>query len=359
MKRRAPNKTTAHQLLREMQRERDELLNVDGAKRTITEAVEAFLITQRRHTRAAKTVEMEQWRASIVIAGLGKKRLGTLTVFDCDRFLARAADGEFGQRPIRSEALRRIRRLLIKSIDNEIRVGNLGRNVAFHSLMPAVEPKEIEIDEDGDSSSSLRQILSVEEYAALWHAARFPLKVAVDLCGRNGLRPSEARALRWECIDFGGRTITINRQMSSRNKLTGVKTRRALREIPVDDATVEVLEEWRREQAEQRARARRWSDGPRFVISTRYGTPVEARNLGRKLDAGCEAAGVVRIVPYELRHTAITFQRTSGRETWEVADWAGTSERMIDEIYRHRMTKLAPLSSVPIEGVSGPTRARN
>ena len=70
------------------------------------------------------------------------------------------------------------------------------------------------------------------------------------------------------------------------------------------------------------------------------------------LTAACEDAKIIRIVPYELRHTSITFQRTSGRETWEVADWAGTSERMVDEIYRHRSTKVAPLTSVKIDGLS-------
>ncbi|MFV0525438.1 MAG: hypothetical protein ACK5RL_13180 [Acidimicrobiales bacterium] len=46
------------------------------------------------------------------------------------------------------------------------------------------------------------------------------------------------------------------------------------------------------------------------------------------------------MVPYDLRHTAITLQSKQGYSDWELADWAGTSERMINETYRHRTDKV-------------------
>jgi len=59
-------------------------------------------------------------------------------------------------------------------------------------------------------------------------------------------------------------------------------------------------------------------------------------------------------VPYELRHTAITLQRQAGRDSAEVADWAGTSERMVNEIYRHRLDMESPVKPVDIDGIGGP-----
>lgn len=77
------------------------------------------------------------------------------------------------------------------------------------------------------------------------------------------------------------------------------------------------------------------------------------------LSAACEDAGVQRIVPYELRHTAITLQLDAGSAAWRVADWAGTSERMIEQIYRHRLTRVSELGSVQLTGLDdrplGPT----
>ncbi len=48
--------------------------------------------------------------------------------------------------------------------------------------------------------------------------------------------------------------------------------------------------------------------------------------------------------PYELRHTAISHQADRGRSSWEIADWAGTSERMISDVYRHQLTQVSALT---------------
>ncbi len=58
--------------------------------------------------------------------------------------------------------------------------------------------------------------------------------------------------------------------------------------------------------------------------------------------------GLDESLPYELRHTAITFQLDQGAEVWEAADWAGTSERMIELIYRHRIGRVARLYPLPL-----------
>ncbi len=57
------------------------------------------------------------------------------------------------------------------------------------------------------------------------------------------------------------------------------------------------------------------------------------------------------LIPYDLRHTAITLQSGSklGYSDWELADWAGTSERMINEVYRHRTDRVVPVRPVRID----------
>lgn len=288
----------------------------------------------------------------MVVGGLGQKTIGKLSVNDCDAFLQNAADGKYGTRPIRAGALRRIRSFLINVLRNEIRMGNLARNVGDLSAMPVNEKAydDQANDDDGDSSKSVRRTLSHEEYRRLWRVARNPLVVLLDLCGRNGLRPSEARGLRWECVGFDEQPLTVNRQLSSKDLLTRTKTKRSRRTITFDELTAGCLTVWQDQQASKREASgdRRNDDDPDLVISTRYGTPIQRSNLSRMLTAACEEAAIERIVPYELRHTAITFQMESGSETWRVADWAGTSERMIEEIYRHRLTRVSGLQSVQI-----------
>ena len=109
-----------------------------------------------------------------------------------------------------------------------------------------------------------------------------------------------------------------------------VKTDNSHRTIRLDDRTIERLAAWRRTQDGLRARhADRWIDDD-LVLTTRYGTPINRNNMLRSVRRLCEAAEIVpSIVTYELRHTAISFQADAGKSSWEIADWAGTSERMI------------------------------
>lgn len=52
--------------------------------------------------------------------------------------------------------------------------------------------------------------------------------------------------------------------------------------------------------------------------------------------AGPEYADVV---PYSLRHTAITWMLQRGVEIWEVAGYVGTSPAMIERHYGHHSPK--------------------
>lgn len=58
----------------------------------------------------------------------------------------------------------------------------------------------------------------------------------------------------------------------------------------------------------------------------------------------CPKVGIEpAITPYEPRHTAINLQADAGRSSWEIADWARTSEATGSRIYRHRLRRLSTL----------------
>lgn len=46
---------------------------------------------------------------------------------------------------------------------------------------------------------------------------------------------------------------------------------------------------------------------------------------------------------YDLRHTAITYQVEKGYPVHRIADWAGTSEPMIIDVYRHKLDEITDL----------------
>ncbi len=347
-KRRARTKSEAHEALREMQREAEQLVDPKGQRRLVAQAVAEYLASQPKAGRAENTIYLAEWRGRLITEGLGHRQLGSLSVRDCDTFLVQLANGEYGKRPMGRDAVGRTRSLMIAVLKNEMRQGNVVHNVGELSLMPTIGSDTRPLDEDGDDlGEDRRRSLSYDEFAGLRSNATQPMLTIIELVGRNGLRPSEARALRWGCVDLDDLTLTVNRQMSSKDKLTKTKTRRARRTISIDGQTANCLLDWRSHQAEAQRRAGdRWRDRAGLIVTTSNGTPINRNNLNRTVQRLSERLGIERILPYELRHTAITVQLDAGHELWRVAAWAGTSERMIELIYRHKLARVTELGPV-------------
>ena len=324
-----------------------------GLRRTVGEAVKFYIANRSKAGRSEKTIEIEESRGRTVIRGLGQREIGKLTVAECDRFLADLAAGKYGRKPLQADSVRRFQSLLAKVIRNEQRLGNVAKNVAELSELPVFEARSVGDDDDGDSSTSIRRILDLGWYRLLRSGCTGSLQIFVDLCGRCGLRPSEAKALRWSRLDLDQGTLRIDAQLSSKNKLVAPKTRRSRRTISIDCDTAALLERWQPEQQGHRDQAGdRWDDSHDLVVTTRNGTPYDGSNLRSSLEVRCRRLDLDAYLPYELRHTAITFQLDQGAEVWEVADWAGTSERMIELIYRHRTSRVSRLAPLPLDQMS-------
>jgi integrase len=109
---------------------------------------------------------------------------------------------------------------------------------------------------------------------------------------------------------------------------------------------VDRLRSWADRQATHRTAAGPAWESSHLVATTRSGRPIGHRNFHRSLTTLCERAGIdPPISAYELRHTAISLQAEAGHAAWQIADWAGTSERMITDVYRHRLQAVSPLGA--------------
>ena len=337
-KRRARTKSEATRLLREMQREFHTSGRFDDGQRTVADAVGDYLRVRRNRGLAESTVDLDRWMASVIIGSLGGQRTAALTVQNCDRFLEAAARGELvidgePRQPIGRTALRRIRSTLVGSLRNEMRLGLLNRNVGELSVLPA------------DSSTGAdRRALAAHELQRMCAAATGATAILVDLVGRNGLRPAEARAVRWTNVDLPELLLTVDAQMAGNDTFTKPKTRKAHRTIRIDEVTASKLSAWWEIQVDQRRYAGpAWHDLD-IVAASASGRPIQRNNFRRSIVALCGRVGIdPPIAPYELRHTAISIQAEAGHSAWEIADWAGTSERMITEVYRHQIRQIATL----------------
>jgi integrase len=340
-KRRAKTRAEAQVLLRKMKEEFAQTGSLTSAQRTVGDAVESFMARRQLENLAAGTRDNDHWLAGLIVAGLGPRKLSSLSVADCDQFLASCMSGLGDRRPIGRAHMAKLRQRLVAVLRNEMRVGNLARNVAELAIVPGAQDQA----DDDLSDEQARRSLTVEELHRLLDAATGSRLILIDLCGRNGLRPAEARAVRWIDVDLDVGELSVRGQMDRHDRRTNVKkAHNAARTIPLDQTTVERLKLWAQEVDEMREHAgQAWTETG-VVAASAFGTVVDRHSFARSLRLLCPKIDIdPPISPYELRHTAISLQADIGRSSWEIADWAGTSEAMVSRIYRHRLRRLSRL----------------
>lgn len=349
-KRRARTKTEAHRLLREMQAELDQRGELGDGHRTVAAAVRDYLLVRQGEKLQPRTQEKDARSAAIIEQGLGTRRLSSLSVDDCDHFLDAVARGEFG-RPMAQPQLRRHRQKLIRVVENDQRRGLVNRNVAAFSVVPQESPHL--------APRRKPRALTQADLGLLLSDAEGVLKVLVDLSGRNGMRPAEVRGLRWSRVNLSEMVVKVDGQLNRRNEVVAPKTKRSPRTVRIDAQSVSILDAWRSEQGAQARRA-----GPAWqgnvddlVATTLVGTAFNQRNVHRSLVKACDRSGIKpAISAYDLRHSAITLQVENGHPVHKIADWAGTSERMIADVYRHKLDDVSDIG--PAISAAGPSGRR-
>lgn len=154
-------------------------------------------------------------------------------------------------------------------------------------------------------------------------------------------------------VDLDASTIRIDTQMNRLNELAAPKTKRSRRTIRIDARSVTLLRNWHRAHLEAETKWTWQGNSEDLVATTRNGTALFQRNVHRSLVQTSERAGLLpHVLAYDLRHTAITLQVEKGHPIEKIADWAGTSERMIWDVYRHKLEHVTDLGS--IDGIEDP-----
>lgn len=333
-KRRAKTRAEGLRLLKQLRQEFDLTGSVAPANRTMADAVASYLEVRKGSNLSAGARDDDQWHSRLILEGLSRRGVSKLTVAECDEFLHVCSLGLNGRRPIGRDRMNRVRRFLVAVLHNEMRTGGLTRNVASLSVVP-----------ENDKEKNEQRALTGDELRTLLEAAKGSRLILIDLCGRNGLRPAEARALRWQDVDLDAQELNVRGQMSRNNERTDTKkAHNSTRTIRIDTVSVDRLKTWREKQDTLRAKADvAWQEND-IIASTSFGTPVDRHSFARSIRLLCKRLEIdPPIRPYELRHTAISMQADAGRSAWEISDWAGTSEAMISRTYRHRLRRVSSL----------------
>ena len=317
------SRAEARRKLNELVRLRDDGLPPPDARLTVAELLSAWHDEELRHHVGRST--SDNYRSVYerhVIPVLGRKVVSKLTLVDVNRLLAQKMDE--GLAP---STVNRVRNVLSQALDYAVRQGRLSRNVAALSRGPRQPRRE-------------GRTLTPEQAQQLLVALRGHRHQGLFvLMLMTGMRRGEALGLKWPDVDLDGASLVVRRALKREGGtiVTGEpKTSRSRRGVNLPVPVVELLREHRRAQVELRDHlGDEWCETG-FVFTTGLGTPVDPRNLYREFQLVCEAAGIGRWHPHELRHSAASLMLAEGVPLQVVADVLGhASIRMTADVYGH------------------------
>lgn len=154
-----------------------------------------------------------------------------------------------------------------------------------------------------------------------------------------GLRRGEALGLRWSDISFEDRTLRVNhslQRIQGKLVLSEPKTKTSRRVLDLPDLLIAKLREHRtRQLAEKLAAGPHWT-ATEFVFTTRIGTPVNPRNVKRRLDPLLKNANLPHYRVHDLRHFCASLLLAQGVPLKVASDILGHSRISITaDLYAH------------------------
>jgi integrase len=277
--------------------------------------------------RSAKTVKKNENVLAPILVTTGARRLRELTAADVHQALAAMA------LRYSTAAVAMGHNALTRAIRHAEARDLVGRNVALLVETPKGQA--------GRPSKSL----SLDQAAALLAATEGTrMHAYIALCLATGIRTEEARALRWEHVDFGNpaanppvpASAAVWRSVRSHGD---TKTDKSRRTLALPEMAVTALWAHRERQAGERAAAGlTWSERD-LVFSARAGAALDAANVRREFRAACRAAKIgEHWTPRELRHSFVSLMSSSGVPVEEIARLAGhSSSRTTEVVYRREL----------------------
>jgi integrase len=315
---------------------------------TVRRAAEDWL-TQGLHGRSPKTIKKNENVLTPILATIGGRRLRELTADDVHQALVAMA------LRYSSAAVVMGHNALTRTIRHAEARDLVGRNVA------------VLVDTPKGQAGRPSRSLTLEQASALLAAVEGTrMHAYISLCLATGIRTEEARALRWEHVDFGdpagkppvAASAAVWRSVRSHGD---TKTEKSRRTLGLPQMAVDALRAHKDQQIrEQLAAGAQWSDHD-LVFATRTGGALDAANVRREFKAACRAAKIgERWTPRELRHSFVSLMSSSGVPVEEIARLAGHSNtRTTEVVYRRElrpvltagaeaMDRLFPNSSAPV-----------
>jgi integrase len=327
-------KQAAQSALRKVLNDQDQGLPLLDRRTTVAALCQTWLDRRKAADRSANTLHNDDWAIDTwIVPHLGQLHAADLTPEQVDKLLSTMATNGLAR-----SSVNRVRNILVRILDDAVKRGKLFRNVARLSEIPRCkDPVE-------------RQALTAEQARALLAAATGYRQYALVATALYlGLRPGEAAGLLWSDVDLKRRELSISGSLKhdggSLYRGDVKRSRAGERTIDMPPQLVPILKEHMTSQAKERLRAgEAWIDQG-FVFTTSVGTPLDPSNLRKTLARISAAAGLHRVLTYELRHSTASLLLENGATVEQVADLLGNLPMTVHRHYRHRLRPTVSIAS--------------
>ena len=160
-----------------------------------------------------------------------------------------------------------------------------------------------------------------------------------------GLRRGEALGLCWDDLELDGpegATVHVRHQLQwpgGQATIVSLKSRKAVRSIPLPSITVEALRTRREQQSVERALIGEdnWRAG-NLVFNSGEGAPLHRNTIVKQFHVHIRSAGIDRLRPHDLRHTYGSLLMSQGVPLKTISELMGhASIEITADIYLHSL----------------------
>jgi integrase len=324
---------TVHGAKRDAQRELRNLLGAvdrgvvaDAGKMTVGQWLGRWL-AEAKHTTSPKTHERySEIVSKHLVPALGAILLAKLAPAQIQAYYSAALargrrDGKGGLSP---QTVRHHDRVLNVALKRARRLRLIVTNPVEDADAPKVERQELGMpDQDG-----IARLINA--------AASTRLHAPIVLALATGMRRGEVLALRWCDVDLVGQSLRVTRSLEVTNaglRFKAPKTKHSRRTIALSPAAVEILQEHRIRQLEERFLL--GLGKPELVFAQATGELINPDSFTKEFARIAMRAGV-RVTFHGLRHAHITALLQAGVHPKVASERAGHSSVAVTmDIYSH------------------------
>lgn len=268
----------------------------------------------------------------------GKKKISSFTLAYCQKTVNKWKD-EYA-------TYKALKTYTTAVFDYAVRLNVISSNPMKEVYIPKGKFRKKEERIKFYESDELKQFLEVAKND------KFPLSYPFfRLLAFTGIRKGEALALTWEDIDFEKKVLTINKTIARNTKneivINHPKTQSSVREISLDDITLDILKKWRQDQRKYLLSYGHNSLRPNQIIfaskNNNHLDPIRPNNIHKRL---CKESGIKDITIHGFRHTHCSLLFEAGLSIQDVRSRLGHSDiQTTMNIYAHVTKKQKDTSA--------------